>query len=175
MNTRTSKLIFPAILFLFACLIAFGENGPTPKVVVGSSGISDGSVTPAKISSGYNLLTDAEKAQALSQIYFVASETFVRVGQVSLDDDESVDINTLLEGTAATSGRLEIYYAGNDGFVDAYLQGGANDVVLISNRYGAKTDSDGSLCVFSAGGGAYTLKNRFGAAATFLYIYKGRK
>ena len=50
MNTRTSKLIFPAILFLFACLIAFGENGPTPKIVVGSSGISDGSVTPAKLS-----------------------------------------------------------------------------------------------------------------------------
>ena len=50
MNTRTSKLIFPAILFLSACLIAFGENGPTPKIVVGSSGISDGSVTPAKLS-----------------------------------------------------------------------------------------------------------------------------
>ena len=66
MNTRISKLIFPAILFLFACLIAFGENGPTPKVVVGSSGISDGSVTPAKISSGYDLLTTAEKTQALT-------------------------------------------------------------------------------------------------------------
>jgi hypothetical protein len=49
MNTRTSKLIFPAILFLFACLIAFGENGPTPKVVIGSTGISDGSVTNAKL------------------------------------------------------------------------------------------------------------------------------
>ena len=59
------KFILPLALFLFACLIAFGENGPTPKVVVGSSGISDGSVTPAKINSGYNLLTDAEKTQAL--------------------------------------------------------------------------------------------------------------
>ena len=50
--TRPDNLVLVICLCLFAAVVAHGENGPTPQVIVGSSGIADGSVTPAKISCG---------------------------------------------------------------------------------------------------------------------------
>lgn len=53
------------------------QNGPTPRVIVGNNDIADGSVTAAKIESGYNLLTDAEKVQSLvgsSIVNFLAAK-----------------------------------------------------------------------------------------------------
>jgi len=86
MNTRTSKLIFPAILFLFACLIAFGENGPTPKIVVGSSGISDGSVTNAKLAEPVSVANGGTGKTT-------AAEALAALGGASLNGSSTVAFN----------------------------------------------------------------------------------
>jgi len=87
MNTRTSKLIFPAILFLFACLIAFGENGPTPQIIVGSSGISDGSVTNAKLAEPVSVANGGTGKTT-------AAEALAALGGASLNGSSTVNFLT---------------------------------------------------------------------------------
>jgi len=111
--TRLDNLVLVVCLCLFAGVIAFGENGPTPKIVVGSSGISDGSVTPAKISSGYNLLTDAEKTQALtgsSTVNFVAKTVTAENGNFTKKLDIYEETTTLpsLSARTYTSGYFKV-------------------------------------------------------------------
>lgn len=117
----------------------------------------------------------SNKLQVNGPVKFQTSTGAQIFGQITLDDDESIDINTLLTGVAANCGIFKVLLESNDGYGDFYLQGPVNDVVLISQHYAAKTDSDGNICVFSAGSGNYTLKNRLGASATFVFSYIGRK
>lgn len=99
-----------------------------------------------------------------------------KVVEVTLADEASVDIKTLLGGTASNLGILNVTTAGNiSSFGEFYISGAGDTVQLDAYKAASATDADGYTCVYSTGSGAYSLKNRLGSTVTYLVTYKGRK
>jgi hypothetical protein len=82
--TRPDNLVLVICLCLFAAVVAHGENGPTPKIVVGSSGISDGSVTNAKLAEPVSVANGGTGKTT-------AAEALAALGGASLNGSSTVD------------------------------------------------------------------------------------
>jgi hypothetical protein len=142
MNTRTSKLIFPAILFLFACLTAFGENGPTPKVVVGSSGISDGSVTNAKLAEPVSVANGGTGKTT-------AAAGLAALGGASLNGSSTVDF-ACATATVKTVVVEPIGYSAGQGIRIRKANSSAA-------WWDTNVSADGNLLIFYNNAGLFTL------------------
>jgi hypothetical protein len=94
---------------------------------------------------------------------------------LTIADDASVSLTTMTGG--ANAGTL--WMVNNDG-VDVsgavLVRGGLDQAVEIYDLFTTimTTDTDGSFCVFPAGSGAYTLRNRRGSSQTFGFMFMGR-
>ena len=188
---RPDNIVLVICLCLFAAVVAHGENGPTPQIVVGSSGIVDGSVTPAKISSGYNLLTDAEKTQALTgsstvdfsaqnltsngSVAFTSANFLIKSAELTLADGESANVATILDITGSPWG--ELFITGNTFGGGSFLLVGAANNAIVGDAYTgtAVGDTPATVSVIPAGSGMYIIKNNLRATATMLIFYKGIK
>lgn len=108
--TRLDNIVLLVCLILMGAVVCYGENGPTPQTFVGSTGISDGSITSEKIAD------DA-------------------VGAAEIDETSSPAVNNLtVTGTLGVTGLVTTtYYRQNTesnayavqkiGNVSEYLQG----------------------------------------------------
>ena len=192
--TRLDNLVLVICLCLYVGVIAYGENGPTPKVIVGSSGIVDGSVTPAKISSGHNLLTDAEKTQALvgsstvdfvgqnitSKTRLIASGTIQVVEKtVFFSNNSSLPLVSLIDGVPAGNehGRLTIVTnSATIGCAEFFCAG--KDVATVElqdalSKFSATANNSGTFNVFAYDASYVLMQNLSGADLTIFIKWEG--
>lgn len=109
-------LIVLGLWLLTAC--AFGQNGPTPQVVVGSSGISDGSVTNAKLAEPVSIANGGTGKTT-------AAEALAALGGASLNGSSTVEFKaksyttgnaTLKNDTLITQGQKITGIASNTAY-----------------------------------------------------------
>lgn len=105
------KLALFLFFILFSCSV-FAQNGPEKLVIVPAE-----SITPEKISSGYNLLTDSEKTQALigsSTVDFsvknLTTSGFAMLGEAAT----GIKMKLIASTTADAQGTLTSYIHGLD-------------------------------------------------------------
>jgi hypothetical protein len=91
--TRLDNLVLVVCLCLFVGVIASGENGPTPQVIVGSSGISDGSVTNAKLAEPVSIANGGTGATT-------AEAGLAALGGASLNGSSTVAFNASIYNNA---------------------------------------------------------------------------
>lgn len=85
---KNKNIALVAVLFITSVFITFAENGPTPQVIVGSSGISDGSVTNAKLAEPISVANGGTGKTT-------AAEALSALGGASLNGSSTVAFNAL--------------------------------------------------------------------------------
>lgn len=80
------KRLLILLMILAIAGVSFGENGPTPQVIVGSSGISDGSVTNAKLAEPVSVANGGTGATT-------AAAGLAALGGASLNGSSTVAFN----------------------------------------------------------------------------------
>jgi hypothetical protein len=85
----------------------------------------------------------------------------------------SVDVKTLLGLTGDVVGTLRIF--SKAGAAGDFLLSGAGNVSTLATNFAsaASTDTASTISVFSAGAGAYTIKNNFADAYSHMVVWQG--
>lgn len=140
--------------------------------------------------NGVAPLTAEERVRALvgssTQNFLAQNATFTRsttemaatidtAVELVLADGASMSVQTLFGASTRNLGRLQVAASNLTG-IDVMLHGGTNIVATLSPGLSAATaDTAAKLCVYSAGSGAYLIKNNTGVTITCVVRYSGRK
>lgn len=167
------------VLFFVALLSSVFGGGPEPRIPVGSADIADGSVTQAKISSGYNLLTTAEKTQFSSNtIYNATLDAITSTTLVAIPASDTVALKDLFALDDYIVGRLSITVTnGADlGTADFCLKNtaGATEIYDALTKFGVAADAS-EVNVYPGADNAYYVQNHTAGPIVVVIVYTGYK
>lgn len=92
---------------------------------------------------------------------------------VTLADDASVALETILPSNCGFITIMGGYYALTTAFFSGFLQGDDNDITVFHSQNWSTSDVDTDGCLIADGDTTYTLKNRIGASVTFVIWFIG--
>jgi hypothetical protein len=161
-----------------------GTSGSTGALAAISlmGGRGDGSTGVAKIADGevvaevLNLTTQMMKVTGEGTVraasfgdLITGSPSYIKTGFVTLADDASVNIATLLPGALAGMVLIKCNIGGNTGWVLGMF-GGASWATIAASADFANADTDTKLCFYFSG--AWYIKNRLGSSRNIsVYLF----
>lgn len=189
-NLQNIKLTAMACLCLFIAATGYAENGPTPKTFVGSGEITDNSITNSKmaddsvgadelidgsvgtaaIAAGYNLITDAEKAN-LTATKFI---TYTKLHEPLLASSVSqfTELGPVEAGSHA--GYLAVQNSSNGDTSIIALVNGATVFIQGDSQIGVTKDEETNINVYVESG-YVQIQNTYVGAANVRVVYWGAK